>query len=128
MFYIPLNKIINLFLEFFFVGRSVYKVRNCTYLGAKSVTWKTLHVCKTLNLLVNFSTNTTYKQPFLLIFRPLSFFFWKIWTWWKKMAFIIVFSGRKDNWLFKKNSWDFFLQISGMSRMMIKGIYFESPR
>ena len=35
----------------------------------KNIFCETLHVSKTLHLLVNFSINTTYKQPIKLIFR-----------------------------------------------------------
>ena len=42
------------------------------YIRVKIIPWETLHVCETLNLLVNFSINTTYNKPILLIFRPLS--------------------------------------------------------
>ena len=43
----------------------------------ESTPWETLQVCKTLNLLVNFSINTTYEQLFLLNYRPLSYSFGK---------------------------------------------------
>ena len=52
--------------------------------------------------------NTTYKQPFLLNFRPLSYIFGKSGRDGKKRAFIFVFSRRKANWLLKIYSWYFF--------------------
>ena len=61
------------------------------YIEAKFIPSERLHVCKTQKMLTNFTINTTYKQPILLIFRPLSEKFYK--------------SGRdRKNWLSYSNS------------------------
>ena len=55
----------------FFLGKE-HKYRKLEVVNkGKSIPCETLHVCKTLKLLVIFSINTTYKQPYMLFFRPL---------------------------------------------------------
>ena len=73
----------------------------------KYIPWETLHVCKTLTLLANFSINTTYKQP-ICCFLDLCHKFSENLDMIGKMALIFVFSRRKANWMLKIYSWEFF--------------------
>ena len=59
----------NVFWSFFWKER-IWSSKS--YIRVKGIPSETLHVYSTLNLLVNFSVSTTYKQPILLIFRTLS--------------------------------------------------------
>ena len=82
-------------------------------IGVQNISWETLHEYKTtLNLLVNFCTNTAYKQPILLIFQNFVIKFRETWTWWEKMSFILVFSREKKLTEYWKFILGIFLQAS----------------
>ena len=74
----------------------------------KNLSWVTLNVCKIMNLLLNFSINTTCKHFVLLIFTHLSkkkLENLKSGCEGKKWRFIFVFSRRKANWILKLYFW-----------------------
>ena len=77
----------------------------------KSFTWETLHVRKTLKVLVTFTIDTTYNSifcRFLDLYHKISDVLDVI----GKMAFIFVFSWRKAKIIMKIQTWYFFLQAS----------------